>query len=326
MATAVQPSSEQKTPSPRTRLVLASLFGAVFVIAGVAVAAYLVPTLWRQAVSPVVAPLGTFVDVFLRLTVQLAAIVGVVWLGTKLVGANPPKGLRGGIFLAVVALLAVFFLTRWLGLAFEDSGFGLPLTLVTLGVLLGLTYYGLTSPRAERWMHGIEEQGWFHAYHYKASQGKRYRRLTMIGILVLGWTGVYTLVNQESFGRGDWSLRIPYTDNLTLVPLTDIQYTAPVLLAVATFWVAWRAVNMPVFADFLVATEAEMNKVSWSSRKRLVQDTIVVLSTLFLLTAFLFAVDWFWGTVLSWKPIGVLPSQSEKAPSFNATEGRKVDW
>ena len=33
--------------------------------------------------------------------------------------------------------------------------------------------------------------------------------------------------------------------------------------------------------DFLIATEAEMNKVSWTTRKRLVKDTIVVLVTVF---------------------------------------------
>ena len=51
-------------------------------------------------------------------------------------------------------------------------------------------------------------------------------------------------------------------------------------------WRAWRGmVNFPAFADFLIATEAEMNKVSWTTRKRLVQDTIVVLTTVVLMTA-----------------------------------------
>ena len=40
-----------------------------------------------------------------------------------------------------------------------------------------------------------------------------------------------------------------------------------------------------------IATEAEINKVSWTTRKRLIQDTTVVLVTVFLFTLFLFVVD-----------------------------------
>src|SRR6202011_2512680 len=78
-----------------------------------------------------------------------------------------------------------------------------------------------------------------------------------------------------------------------------ISLTLPVLMFFAALWFAWRLVNWPVFADFLIATEAEMNKVSWTTRKRLVQDTIVVLVTVFLLTTFLFVVDIVWIKVLS---------------------------
>jgi preprotein translocase SecE subunit len=64
-------------------------------------------------------------------------------------------------------------------------------------------------------------------------------------------------------------------------------------------WISWRIVNWPVFADFLIATEAEMNKVSWTTRKRLYQDTIVVLVTVVLFTLFLFVVDILWIKILS---------------------------
>jgi preprotein translocase SecE subunit len=61
-----------------------------------------------------------------------------------------------------------------------------------------------------------------------------------------------------------------------------------------------------VFADFLIATEAELNKVSWTTRKRLYQDTIVVLVTVVLMAFYLFAMDQVWQHVLSWRPIGVI--------------------
>jgi len=70
--------------------------------------------------------------------------------------------------------------------------------------------------------------------------------------------------------------------------------------------VAYRLVNFPPFADFLIATEAELNKVSWVTRKRLVQDTVVVLVTMLLLTVFLFVVDLIWFKTLSWRYIGVI--------------------
>jgi preprotein translocase SecE subunit len=91
----------------------------------------------------------------------------------------------------------------------------------------------------------------------------------------------------------------------------------PVLLALAALWFAWRVVNYPTFADFLIATEAEMNKVSWTTRKRLVQDTIVVLVTVALLTVFLFFVDILWIKILSWKPIEVLriDTTTQQAPT-----------
>ena len=313
MATAVQPGTEPRTANPRTRLVLASLLGAAFIVAGVVVAAYLVPMLWRQAVSPVVAQFGPFVDVALRLVAQLAAVAGVVWVGSLLAGENPPRGLRGGIFLVISLAVAIFFVVRAVGLNFQDTGFGMPVTVVTLGVLLGLAYRFLVSPRAEKWMVALEEQGWFHAFHYKKTQGVRVRRYTLLGILLVGWTGVYSIVQQEALGTGDWVLAIPFTGdpNATIAPLSDIQYSVPVILAALSLWVAWRAVNLPTFADFLIATEAEMNKVSWSSRKSLVRDTIVVLATTILMTLFLLAVDLFWGWLLS--AVRVLPGQSTAA-------------
>jgi preprotein translocase SecE subunit len=73
--------------------------------------------------------------------------------------------------------------------------------------------------------------------------------------------------------------------------LPQVRFTVPLLLAALSLWFAWRLVNYPVFADFLIATEAELNKVSWTTRKRLFQDTIVVLVTVLLMAGFLLIVD-----------------------------------
>jgi preprotein translocase SecE subunit len=99
----------------------------------------------------------------------------------------------------------------------------------------------------------------------------------------------------------------------TLRLLPGVQFTVPLLLLAVSLWLAWRIVNYPTFADFLIATEAELNKVSWTTRPRLIQDTIVVLVTVVLMAVFLFSMDVIWKTVLSWKPVGVLKIPEEKS-------------
>src|SRR5205823_12407431 len=85
-----------------------------------------------------------------------------------------------------------------------------------------------------------------------------------------------------------------------------VPVVMPVLLGLVLVYFAWRLVNVPAFADFLIATEAEMNKVSWTTRRRLIQDTIVVLVTVVLMTLFLFLVDIMWIQILSNPYVGVL--------------------
>jgi preprotein translocase SecE subunit len=85
----------------------------------------------------------------------------------------------------------------------------------------------------------------------------------------------------------------------SLILLPGVQFSGPILLIILALWVSWKVVNIPVFADFLIATEAEMNKVSWTTKKKLFHDTIVVLTTLVLMSVFLFAMDQFWRIFLT---------------------------
>lgn len=305
MATAVETPSQPRTPNPQPKLVVASLVGAAYVVAALAVVFYAVPMLWRENVSPHVG--NAFVDFPLRIVAQIAAALALGWFGRSLAGANPPRGLRGGVFLMIVAALVIFFVVRWAGLAF-DSSVGQVVAGVLGLVLLAGAFRLFTSPRGERWMVGAEEQGWFHAARYKPALGQRVRRLTMLGILLVGGSGVYSLMFQNVLPQ-DWNLALPFLDR-TVTVLTDARYSIPLILLGLTLWFAFRAVNMPSFAEFLIATEAEMNKVSWTSRRRLVQDTIVVLVTTVLMTLFLLVVDIFWGWLLSRETVGVLPSKA----------------
>ena len=66
--------------------------------------------------------------------------------------------------------------------------------------------------------------------------------------------------------------------------------------------------------------EAELNKVSWTTRKRLFQDTVVVLTTVVLLTVFLFAVDLIWFQLLSSRWIGVIQTPQAQGQQQTAAE------
>jgi preprotein translocase SecE subunit len=120
----------------------------------------------------------------------------------------------------------------------------------------------------------------------------------------------------EKLGKKDKELPEGSSDKLAMpetsaefTPLTlfpYVRFTLPLFLAALALWFSWRLVNMPVFADFLIATEAELNKVSWTTRTRLKQDTIVVLVTVVLLSIFILTMDTVWYKLLSWKPVGVL--------------------
>jgi preprotein translocase SecE subunit len=109
----------------------------------------------------------------------------------------------------------------------------------------------------------------------------------------------------------------------TLTLLPSVQFTVPLILLLASLWLAWRVVNMPAFADFLIATEAELNKVSWTTQKRLVQDTIVVLATVALMAGYLFLMDQSWRVLLSWKPIGVLHIPKDQTNTNQSVEQKK---
>jgi preprotein translocase SecE subunit len=305
MATAVEPSSQPRTPNPQAKLALASLVGAVYVVMALAVVGYAIPHLWAQYVTPHVH--NGMVDAALRWSVELAAAVGLAYFGRSLAGANPPAGLRGGVFLILVAALVIFFVARAVGLSVEGS-IGNIAFLGVAAALVGLAARLFAGPRGGRWMVGLEEQGWFHTHRYKPALGQRVRRLTILGLLAIGGTGVYSVLNSGTLPES-WTMAVPFAEEPVTV-LTDLRYTVPLILLALTLWIAFRAVNLPTFAEFLIATEAEMNKVSWSSRKRLAQDTLVVLITTFLMTLFLLVVDLFWGWLLSQSWIGVLPAKT----------------
>src|SRR4029079_17751124 len=91
----------------------------------------------------------------------------------------------------------------------------------------------------------------------------------------------------------------------TLIANTiSTRFGVPAAVGLVLGWCIFRLVQYPPFVEFLIATEAEMNKVSWTSRDDLYRATTVVLTTVVLMSVFLFGVDFLWSNLL--QIIGVL--------------------
>src|SRR5579871_6808160 len=311
MAVAVKTTPQTAPQQPLNRLGFGSLVGTFYVLVCLAIL-YAIPAVWRETIGQaVVSTAGSFVDAALRLLLMLGVAALATLVGRRLIGPNPPPGLRAGVVIGLVGVLIIGLFTRWVGTILERSMVHSPNEAI-LGVAL-LVAGGMLFFRAgfERWMITVEEQGWFSTIAYKRTQGQRVRRGTILGILILAGSGVYTLLSHRSLetATANWEVGLPFTHGKTLLLLPDVRFTVPLLLALFSLWFAYRIVSFPAFADFLIATEAELNKVSWPTRRRLVQDTVVVLTTMLLLTGFLFAMDSLWINVLSWRWINVLQTE-----------------
>lgn len=112
---------------------------------------------------------------------------------------------------------------------------------------------------------------------YKRSQGRLTRQLTAIAI-----AGVVIL--------GAWTLSQGPLSNYS----QSVQTGIPFLMSAAAIWVAFRLINWPRFADFLISVEAEMDKVTWAGREELQRATIVVISTMLFIGLVLLVYDMFW--------------------------------
>jgi preprotein translocase SecE subunit len=324
MALAVKNAPEATAQSPFDRLAVSSLVGLVYVLAAVGIVYNAIPAVWAQTVAPVLNPI---MSGFLMVVAMIVAAGGLGWLGLRLVSYQPAHGLKGGIFVAFIGLAGIALSTWLVGEFFEWALSHWPNAwpvgaVITVAAGLAQLYFFFRwffQPQTEESLIAFEDQGWFSATPYKKSQGLRVRRGTMLGILIMAGCGIWvltighkTLVYGVAENANHWFVRLPFTD-LHLQLLRDVRFSVPLLLTALTLWFMWRVVNWPTFADFLIATEAELNKVSWTTRKRLYQDTIVVLTTVVLMTIFLFVVDLTWGFLLS--RVGVLHTDTTSQPT-----------
>jgi preprotein translocase subunit SecE len=134
---------------------------------------------------------------------------------------------------------------------------------------------------------------------YKPLQGKQARLWTAVGLgltILFGLRELFLTLDGQSTKAN--------------------AYGVTTLIGLAFGWVTFRLLQFPPFVEFLIATEAEMNKVSWTSREDLKRATTVVLVTVALMAVFLFGVDWVWSNLL--QLIGVLRFKDTSALGSNA--------
>lgn len=117
---------------------------------------------------------------------------------------------------------------------------------------------------------------------YKKTQGRLTRQLTFLAVVVGACCACFQLSTS-------WLV-----DSEKAISLG-----VPIALAVLISWLAFRAVNYPPFAEFLISVQAEVTKVNWPSWGELKRATIVVIVAMFFLGFILFAYDFVWYKVLS---------------------------
>jgi preprotein translocase subunit SecE len=132
---------------------------------------------------------------------------------------------------------------------------------------------------------------------FKRNQGQLVRRLTAIAIAVV-------------LGFGCWSFNA-WIENSSDLP-DVVKSIVPIALALAGFWLAFRVVNYPPFANFLISVEAEMDKVSWADWAYLKRATAVVLCTMVFLGFVLAAYDYLWFRLFTF--IGILEAGDPGTP------------
>jgi preprotein translocase subunit SecE len=127
---------------------------------------------------------------------------------------------------------------------------------------------------------------------YKRSQGRITRQVTFAALALIFAVGFYQMFNFLKLKNlnDSWEL------TKTLMG-SGMAYWLPGMLVLGFWWISYRLVNLPSFADFLIAVEAELNKVSWPTRTELIRSSIVVLICLLSLAVLIFGFDIIWQVI-----------------------------
>jgi len=315
MAVAVKNEAEVGKGMPGLGLAGASLVSTAYIVAGILVVYHGLPLVydaflawWTTNVTDAIR-LGGFMYEGFKLLLIVLATVGLIWLWARIFKEQP--GLRAGTAvgaaLVVLGLVLVYFVTWVVCKQFLQgveaatlywSGLGVAVAAGLAWVVFMVTTYA--KPAFQAWLVTLEEQGWFSLKQYKKGQGLRVRRGTMLGLLAIIAAGLWEYIWSRTITVNTrWDVPVPFDAEQLIIIMYAPALTISILVAILGLWFSYRLVNYPRFADFLIATDAELNKVSWSTQRKLVQDTIVVLVTVLLMAIFLFTMDYLLVFVLS---------------------------
>ncbi len=114
---------------------------------------------------------------------------------------------------------------------------------------------------------------------YKRNQGRTVRLVTAVTFGVIVALSSWRLYDTLSTSAPSW------------------QWIGPGLMLFVGWWLSYRVVNVPRFADFLIAVEAEMTKVSWPTQTELFRASAVVIIFIVSLAGLLFVFDLIWRTL-----------------------------
>ena len=131
--------------------------------------------------------------------------------------------------------------------------------------------------------------GYFHIY--KKGQGYWTRMGTVAGAGLLG-----LLLGSFLYTEADRILSGPsLAGAMQHIHLQEPRaaYLLVALFALAYAGLAFWAMNKPTNADFLIATDSEMKKVNWTTRKELMGSTKIVIGFMFVMALLLFCYDLF---------------------------------
>src|SRR3954469_4109669 len=133
--------------------------------------------------------------------------------------------------------------------------------------------------------------GFFHIY--KSGAGYWTRMGTAGGAALIGiLTAVF--IYEDLRPRIPWLAEQGHRSRSLWVALIFL-----IAYGIGVFWF----MNRPTNAEFLIATDSEMKKVNWTSRKELIGSTRVVIGFMFLIAGFLFGIDIVFGYVFHWMGI-----------------------
>lgn len=130
----------------------------------------------------------------------------------------------------------------------------------------------------------------FRADRYKRTQGRMARQLTFAALAAIVTIGIWRLAVLVPIWFG--GLGTAGADYGLL------RFVLPAVLLAIGLWACWRIVNIPSFAEFLIAVEVEMAKVSWPSADEVFRSSAVIIFLIFALSAILAGYDLFWAFVL----------------------------